>query len=436
MSLPHTWKFESDGWVLRNETVTNRSEFANQMAASRYTEPAGSGVLLVGSSIRWAAQSAARAGYRVIGMDAFGDRDTWAACERFHQLTVEERSEPEKIEDRIGQLAAEERAKVFRVGGLRAASTASPPLPPGELRCLAERSGFEFPETCVLTQRHLLGSGHSLRSGRWLLKESDSTGGMGVKFFTSSQSIAPDAVLQKWIPGRALGLVALATHDGVRLLGMTRSIHTRLGERPFVYAGSRIIENPDSIPWSQMQTLAQRIAQQRGLAGLFNLDWICDWQNQWWLLEVNERPSASCELIERVAWDTGMLDASNSLMRIHIEAMDTHPVTPDPRFAIERPPSGRNGHRCTHLKRIVYSVRDGRCYLSVLPRRWRAEQEVEIRDETGMKFHVADRPAEGTIIRRGQPIATLLLSSPVRRCEIAQAMRAVVKAIQAAVKSR
>ncbi|MFG0261828.1 MAG: hypothetical protein ACF788_05505, partial [Novipirellula sp. JB048] len=46
-----------------------------------------SAVTLVGASVRAAAESAARAGLRVIGVDAFGDRDARAACDHFVLLS-------------------------------------------------------------------------------------------------------------------------------------------------------------------------------------------------------------------------------------------------------------------------------------------------------------------------------------------------------------
>ncbi len=43
-------------------------------------------LILVGASVRAAAQSAARAGFQVTGIDLFGDIDTVAACQNYVPL--------------------------------------------------------------------------------------------------------------------------------------------------------------------------------------------------------------------------------------------------------------------------------------------------------------------------------------------------------------
>ena len=53
-------------------------------------ETVRSPLILVGASVRAAAQSAQTAGFSVIGIDLFGDTDTLRACDRYHRLPTNE----------------------------------------------------------------------------------------------------------------------------------------------------------------------------------------------------------------------------------------------------------------------------------------------------------------------------------------------------------
>lgn len=399
--------------------------------------------------MRWAAQSAAAGGYRVISMDLFGDLDTRAACVHSETISPAEQADPNLLNVAIARIAHQERAAVVWVSGLRSASyggNESAQLSHERLAELAQKAGFRSPESVSFE----LGGKRVSTAARWLVKEQNSAGGLGVRFHDPcrNRSIPAGALLQSWIAGRPLGLVAIADGRRVSLLGMTRSIYHRCGNLPFIYAGSRTLAHTDAIPWSSMHTICERIADARGLRGLFNLDWIRDRQNQWWLLEINERPSASCEVIERASRANGIRPQNASLMRQHLAAiLPAHVslarMSPSEADSDDRPSnlndvqhSAENRRRAPtmHIKRIVYSRCDGRVQLSELPLSWRTGkiESVDVGASSGLQL--ADIPADGTPVQQGQPIATLLLDSVPGETLSARKLHRAIRQLQMAVR--
>lgn len=416
---------------MQSETVTNKVGLANQVARTSWGHHSPPSVLLVGASVRWAAESAAAGGYRVVGRDLFGDLDTRAACARFEPITPTEQAAFKELAESITALAGREQAPIVWVGGLRGTvdrSSGGRRRTHQELTELAQNAGFCVPE--AFSADAGADGGNVPSDSRWLIKEADSTGGLGVHFRDQwpHRTIPTAAILQRWVPGRPMGLVAIAETCGVSLLGMTRSIHHRSGGLPFIYAGSRTMNHSDVVPWSAMQTLCERVAETRGLRGLFNLDWIHDRSGQWWLLEINERPSASCEVIERALRHRGYLADDDSLMRWHLAAVLSKPSASGlGRLVVDRVGElKRSSPPSTHLKRIVYSRCDGWFDSSRLPRSWQAVGDHPRDRDESPRWQLADIPADGTPVQRGQPIATLLVDSksaapiPAKtlRCEI------------------
>ncbi|WP_186774758.1 ATP-grasp domain-containing protein [Allorhodopirellula solitaria] len=425
---------------MQSKTVTNPTGPAKQVAPQRGRNAAQGSVLLVGSSVRWAAQSAAACGFRVVGMDCFGDLDTRAACTHFQKITSAERADRQQLVQSISQLAARQRAAVIEVGGLMSVSpgldepfqrhpaTALSPAQT-ELAEQARDAGFRVPESVSANL-----AAHD-SNGRWLVKESQATGGLGVSFRESwhHREIPASAVLQRWIPGRAMGLVALADEWGVSLLGMTQAIYQRIGDRPFIYAGSRTTAPKDAVPWSAMHSLCEQISRTRRLRGLFNLDWIVDRENQWWLLEINERPSASCEVLEKSMQHTHRCLDTTSLMRGHLAA-----VLPQ-RFPIPSRshafPSTPLSPTSSHVKRIVYSRSSGQAYLTELARQKSGSGGLVRDGDVPVQWQIADVPADGTPVQRGQPIATLLVDGVADAASLARCVRLGQREIQKCVRS-
>src|SRR6056297_663998 len=268
-------------------------------------------VILFGASVRSAAQSAAQAGFCVIGIDRFADQDTAQACYRLYQLDQE--SELGAILD------AHPGVPVVQVGGLSGQSAAleqraaqgNPVFPcveasrrladPKLLRRLAAHSGWQFP---VTIDHDVLEAGYLPNPQvRWLRKPLDGSGGMGVRWCDAANEIpADDEVFQRWIAGKNYGATLLLDRHRAHLLGLCRSTFHRsksqLADFPFVYSGS-LGPLPCPPQWKEsLIELGQQILATTGLRGLCNIDFIVDREGDRWLIEANPRWSGSSELVQ------------------------------------------------------------------------------------------------------------------------------------------
>lgn len=428
----------------RLETVTNTRDGENRPA-----------ILLAGASVRWAAQSLRRGrpNSRVIGLDWFGDSDTRMACDQFHRFQMVDGPQGD-LSEQIESITNLSAARVIHVGGLQAAGVENPWGQANRLQSIvrelvAESDSTEFPVTFPITYQcsagrcRLAGAtgdgipvaevnvGKTGRSGHWLWKQTQSTGGIGIRAVLPSDiSVleSGDGWLQQRVFGRSLGLVAIAGAGHTRLLGLTVGLHHRLGDRPFVYSGSRgpVSRNDDVVssemPWRHLQALAERVANSFSLRGLFNLDFVRDASGRWWLLELNARPSASCEVIERWATDNGWLGPDESLMRMHLEAIDGGDPACGFDWSSQSIDLSRSNSRTQWIKRIAFANREGVVEIEKIRKQLRAESIV---------VELADLPVESTRVAIGEPILTLLLPIDDRAKKMASTqLRRAIRIVQ------
>jgi predicted ATP-grasp superfamily ATP-dependent carboligase len=154
-----------------------------------------------------------------------------------------------------------------------------------------------------------------------LIKNRVSCGGLGIRWHCVDQTTAADQLLQQWVAGRSYGATMLACGDDVVLLGVCRSLFSRRGRLPFVYAGSfgPIPVSPETA--STLRRLGQQIVATTNLRGLFNVDYLLDRSGDAWLLEINARWSGSSELVEQRLIDLHALGVKNSLFELSIQAI-------------------------------------------------------------------------------------------------------------------
>jgi len=384
-------------------------------------------VILLGASVRAAAESASRGGLAVAGVDLFGDVDTVRAC-RYHAVLGDPTaaaSMPPEFTDApvviVGGLSCHDRrtAPLLRAGRVLVPQQTGPRAL-DRLETLAElarKAGMRFP--------NVIGPGGSRREaepGRYLWKVPASSGGLAVRWqpvddelpcehavgevaagdvdlATADNSNSADGgYSQQWVPGRLFGATFLSDATRIALLGVCRGSFTRKADRPFVYAGSAG-PCPLSAPLhDQLVALGRVCVTDHGVRGLFNADVIVDREERCWLLEINPRWSASAELIEAAMRTSGELAADNSLFRLHWLALNG--AVDEVRETIdrgERLPVTRNHW---FWKRVVYATRSGKFdsrRLSVLRQRFQSD-----------RCRIADVPADGSAVRPGQPLLTLL----------------------------
>jgi predicted ATP-grasp superfamily ATP-dependent carboligase len=181
----------------------------------------------------------------------------------------------------------------------------------------------------------------------------------------------------------------LSNGEEVRLLGICRSLFSRKGCFPFVYCGSfgPLIMTDDLR--HDLEGIAHRIVSSTKLRGLFTIDYLQEPSGRLWLLEINPRWSGSSEVIERYLRHR---QGDVSLMAWVLDALDGSPLalpTPcDRRDLDDRFP--------VYLKRIVFARRDQRFNAARL-RPILCEQD---------SLH--DLPTSGRLVRRGEPVCTLI----------------------------
>ena len=343
-------------------------------------------VLIAAQAGRALAEAARRAGLRPYVADLFGDADTLAVAEAYRPLPGRFGTAP---------LAAETLAAV---DDLAAAAGGSIGLVLG--------SGFEDAPGLVadLARRHRLlaasaGTIADLKDpaafaalcarldvphpaismdppdepSRWLLKRIGGSGGSHIRAATRS---APPRghYLQARVPGRAYALNVLADGRTIRILAVTEQWCAPSPIRPFRYAGAlvRAAAEPPALPSAIVAAIADaaaRIVTATGLRGLASADVLVD-GSDWWLMEINPRPGATLDILDRRAVP---------LLQAHIAAcLGAMPE-------LGAPPVGAAAAQI--------------CY---------ADRELAPVPDHDWPDCVRDRPRPGSVVRRDAPLCTVL----------------------------
>lgn len=358
--------------------------------------------MLVGASVRAAAESARRAGFSPIAVDRYGDRETVQAADSWHPLDDIRSDESAAQFDRI----VGGNTPIAIVGGLdggyrwiprscRNFWGADPAVfllcdQVDFLRDLAARAEVLFPKT--------LAKGVT-RPG-WLLKRRSSAGGLGVTVCREKIDIPADASLQVPVRGRVCGASFLGLGDHAVLLGVCRLLKKRIGRNPFVFAGALgPIALQDSV-LDSLKRLGQAFVDSTAIRGPFNADVVIG-RGGVTLLEINPRWSASMEILEQ-SWIELMTEPCSMFDEpqqwIHrIEAAGVDPTR-------VRTPAE------TFLKRVVFARSD---------RTVSAEDfDVHRSDARWVWKDVPDRPVA---VKRSEPLATII--ARLDRLTLRQAFR-------------
>ncbi len=268
-------------------------------------------VLVVGVSTRAAAESAARAGFEVTAIDAFGDRDQHAR--------VRAQSMPRHFDARFTPSAV---ARVSRrlepdavvylspfdnhpraVAGLAKAG-ALWGNPPGVLRQVRD------PEALAATvRRRGLSPPAVLRetppgASGWLLKPLASGGGHGVRRWRGGR-IPARAYLQEYVEGVPASVAFVADGRRARLLGLTQQLvgEPAFGSAGFRYCGSVLTAAPRDLIADRSLAeagarLVDAVVEDFGLVGVGSVDVIVR-EGVPMPVEVNPRWTGSLEVLER-----------------------------------------------------------------------------------------------------------------------------------------
>jgi len=368
-------------------------------------------ILIVGASVRAAAESAVRAGWSPLCADLFCDEDLIDVADVIPLSTYPEglidaaHSAPESpwmytggVENhpRILNSISDERSlwgnSSSAVEIVRDLFTVRELLTTADLPAIEVRPASSPPS----------GKG-------WLIKPFRGTGGRGIHNWTESTAIAAEcngqSYFQRYVEGDAFSALFLAVASesntaDAELIGVTRQLigePTLNAPLAFAYCGSI---GPLALPHSATDTIRRigsRLAAEAGLVGLFGIDLIMDSAGIPWLTEVNPRYTASVEVFER-AWNM-------SLFRWHAQACEksdsVHDLLAQIRDELSARPAAFSGPVVG--KAVLFAGRDitvGRLPPSL----------DEIRSKASLRT-LADRPSGGMLIRCGQPICTVLVDA-------------------------
>ena len=347
-----------------------------------------SNLLILGASVRAAAQSARRAGFAPAGVDLFADVDL-AKCgpavrvEDYPAGLAEAAADwpglswmytgaLENHPDVIGRISRDRplwgnsEAIVSRVRD------------PWQLHSMLSDSGIKSPELRRLADA-------PPRDGRWLRKAMRSAAGMHVEVWDGDSNAGNSpggSFFQAYVPGTSVAAVFVGNGVSARLLGVSTQRSIGGG---FQYTGSSTVVTRHDVIAEQFERIGEVLASEFRMVGLFGVDAVFD-SEILWPVEVNPRYTASVEIHERA----GEFDA----VRFHRDAC-VHAKLPD---AVRVPPRIHVG------KTILYAQHD-------MTTSARFVDWTEQCNADRVWPRIADIPQIGTTITAGQPVTTLLVEA-------------------------
>ena len=352
-------------------------------------------ILVVGLSTRAIADSAFNAGYRIVTVDHFGDRDQkekienhsllrdfkipfsarglLAASRRLEFRSVGYISNLENYPEIVAELSKRGRLLGNAPEVLRKARDWR------QLRRLCFEEGIPTAETLLPGEEK-----KADRVSRWLLKPVRSGGGHGIRFWDGSPVKEAD-VLQGFVEGRPASAAFVADGKNSVVIGVSEQLIgcRELGARKFAWCGNILplrLDRPGAAAFFEtVEAMAARLTRCLGLRGVNGLDLVAaddaDGCPIPYLVEVNPRYTGSMELVESAY---GL-----NVFSLHLDAMAGRL----PRFSLAQ----RMQDRPFTGKGIVFARRS-----CIVPEAM-----------GGVEQGRRDIPFPGDLIKAGHPICTV-----------------------------
>lgn len=382
-------------------------------------------LIVVGASARGLAASARLAGWSVYAADLFADADLRAAATAAVRVpTSPDRPWPEGVADALRPFPL---APWVYVGALEnhpdlvdrlardrpLAGNAGPALraarDPLVVAGLVRAAGLAFPDTCESP------TGLPI-DGSFLVKPRRGAGGRGISRWLGGPLPAGDRIWQRAVRGRAASVAFAISAAGARPWGASRQLIGRrwCHARDWAWSGA-IDVKVDPLPGSlrrSLDRLGGLLADELGLIGLVGVDLVVDAAGVPHVIEINPRPTASLELIERA---TGA-----SVAATHVAACGF--AVPAPAHETPRP-----GGRLVWAKAVVFAAEK----LLVCERLGRAlaDRAAEWSAADDGWPALADVPAVGTVAEAGSPLVTVFAAAHHGAAAL-RALRARVMAVR------
>lgn len=350
-------------------------------------------LIVIGGSVRFLAASCRRAGWSVHACDRFGDADLLAiACSYLRLPTCLSAAAPllaplaqlpllftgglENAPDLLRSLAKNTRTASASGEVVEAVRDVT------NLAAAATAAGLTFPET------HLSPTGLPT-DGSYLIKPCASVGGHAIAPWLGDRSPDTPSLWQRHVHGTPHGVnVLLNSTQPPVLLGVSRSLHRREATAApgWAYAGS--VSVPAAAWTAPVLTLAGLLAKRHGLRGAVGIDCILEPTGTAAVLEINPRPTASMELVERTR---GVCIAAEHLAAFGI------------RSPCEARPAARtlpvaSGKAILYAEAPIAVTADILAQLAAVAARWHHHDACPA---------IADIPHAGSQIDTGHPVLTL-----------------------------
>ena len=365
-------------------------------------------LLVIGASGRFLAESAVRAGWRAGAIDLFNDHDLREACCQIARLASGEY--PTAIPSRSAEFppgpfiyagglenhpdVLTELATHRQLAGNGPAAIASI-RQPLKLAALAVAAGWHYPET------HAVPAGLPT-DGSFLCKPLASAGGHGITRWTGDQLPASGSYWQQFVEGVPLSVSLLLGSKPPQLLGLCRQFSGRswCHAAPFGFCGGveLPLPPPDTPLRQSLEQLLLKIVERTQLAGLVGVDFLLPRKRDGHstrpvLIEINPRPTATMELIER---RTGA-----SLVDAHLATFGWQ----SPRL-VQPPQIGRG----SWAKAILFADNQVTVTNELSEQLHLTAEQTRVREEAALPL-LADRPVSGNQIAPGSPIMTVFASA-------------------------
>ena len=313
-SQPETGRQNTMIGIPNKERAASRTTMGKPLAGDAPREPAAKRCVVVGATARAFVESVTRLGWVAHAADLFDDVDLAAAAVEVVRLgTAGVAPYPDGIPAVVSSFPE---GVCIYTGALEnhpdviAALAAVRPLAgcsadairrvrdPAALAAVVRDAGGRFPDT------HPSPMGLPTDES-FLVKPLRSAGGRGVRPWRGGRPDLTDRdlVWQRFVHGDGRSASYVAQNGATQLVGSTRPLTgaSWCGGRSFAYCGS--VDVPlDGLPDGLRQTLEHlgaAVAAAFGLTGLFGIDVVVDAAGEVHVLEVNPRPTASMELLER-----------------------------------------------------------------------------------------------------------------------------------------
>jgi predicted ATP-grasp superfamily ATP-dependent carboligase len=269
-------------------------------------------LLIAGVSCRAAAESAARAGFEVIALDAFGDLD--------QHPSVQALSVPRDFETPFSAAAAARAARSIESDAVMYLSSfENHPKAVGSIGSGRElwgnppsvlqrvRDPFEVARALRKRDHAVLSLRMTAaRTGRWLLKPVLSGGGRRVRVWQPGRRVPRGCYLQEFVDGTPGSIVFVAARGRAVPIGVSRQLvgEDAFGAAGFQYCGNILAAGGDA-QFVRDRALVRRAAELAGaiaeefeLVGVNGIDFVAR-DGVPYAIEVNPRWTASMELVER-----------------------------------------------------------------------------------------------------------------------------------------